>query len=80
MEDCMKIKLLVARAGAGFSQNRGEEIEVGDAEALRMIAADQAVAVEVPPVAPIDPKAAKAAVAAAVEKAIPVGKPETAAQ
>ena len=79
----MKIKLLVARAGAGFSQNRGDEIEVGDDEAARMIDAGQAVAavaLDVSAGDPIDPKAAKAAVAVAVEKAIPVGKPETAAQ
>jgi hypothetical protein len=41
----MKVKLLVSRAGAGFVQNRGDEIEVGDAEGARMIAAEQAVAV-----------------------------------
>lgn len=41
----MKIKLLVSRAGANFVQNAGDEIEVGDAEAVRMIEAGQAVAV-----------------------------------
>lgn len=41
----MKIKLIVSRAGAGFAQNAGDEIEVGDAEAIRMIAAGQAEAV-----------------------------------
>lgn len=38
----MKIRLLVSRAGDGFVQNRGDEIEVADAEAIRMIAAEQA--------------------------------------
>lgn len=41
----MKLKLLVSRAGANFVQNAGDEIEVGDAEAIRMIEAGQAVAV-----------------------------------
>jgi len=39
----MKIKLLVARSGADGAHNRGDVIEVSAAEALRMIAADQAV-------------------------------------
>lgn len=38
----MKVKLLVSRAGAGFVQNRGDEIDVPDAEAIRMIEAGQA--------------------------------------
>lgn len=38
----MKIRLLVGRAGANFAQNRGDEIEVGTEEGLRMIAAEQA--------------------------------------
>ena len=38
----MKIKLLVARATATGAENRGDEIEVGDAEAIRMIEAGQA--------------------------------------
>lgn len=38
----MKIKLLVARSGATESQNAGDVIEVGDAEAIRMIEAGQA--------------------------------------
>lgn len=38
----MKIKLIVSRAGVGFVQNRGDEIEVADAEAIRMIEAGQA--------------------------------------
>lgn len=38
----MKIRLLVSRSGAGFSQTAGEEIEVDAAEAKRMIAAGQA--------------------------------------
>lgn len=41
----MKVKLLTARAGAMGSQNRGDEIEVTDAEAIRMIDAGQAEAV-----------------------------------
>ncbi|MFT6772464.1 MAG: hypothetical protein ACJA1L_000168 [Paracoccaceae bacterium] len=45
----MRIKLLVARAGPTLSQNPGEEIEVGAAEAARMIAAGQAVALAAPP-------------------------------
>lgn len=45
----MKIRLLVSRAGAGFSQNRGDEIEVGEAEAMRMIAAGQAEDVDASP-------------------------------
>jgi len=40
----MQIKLLVSRSGAFFSQNAGEEIEVGAEEGLRMIAAGQAEA------------------------------------
>lgn len=46
----MRIKLLTSRAGAGFAQARGEEIEVGDAEAARMIAAGQAEPVRAAPV------------------------------
>jgi hypothetical protein len=41
----MKIELLVARAGPSGSQNRGDVIDVSDAEAIRMIEAGQAVAV-----------------------------------
>ena len=41
----MKIKLLTSRAGVGFSQNVGDEIEVSDAEARRMIEAGQAAPV-----------------------------------
>lgn len=40
-----KVKLLVGRAGPYFSQRAGETIEVGDAEARRLIASQQAVAV-----------------------------------
>ena len=42
----MKIKMLVSRAGANFSDSRGDVIEVESDEAGRMIAAGQAVAVE----------------------------------
>lgn len=38
----MKIKLLVSRSGVDGSQNRGDIIEVLDAEAVRMIDAGQA--------------------------------------
>lgn len=39
----MKVRLLVSRAGVGFSQNAGDEIDVDTAEAARMIEAGQAV-------------------------------------
>ena len=38
----MKIELLVPRTGVGFSQNRGEIIDVSDNEAARMIEKGQA--------------------------------------
>ncbi len=38
----MKVRLLVSRAGPAGVFNRGDEIEVGDDEAMRMIAAEQA--------------------------------------
>lgn len=38
----MKIRLLVSRAAATGSQNRGDEIDVGEAEAIRMIEQGQA--------------------------------------
>ncbi len=41
----MKVKLLTARATATGSENRGDVIDVGDDEAIRMIKADQAEAV-----------------------------------
>ena len=41
----MQVKLLISRAGAGFSQNAGDVVEVEDAEAVRMIAAGQAHAI-----------------------------------
>lgn len=46
----MKIRLLTARAGVNFSQDRGEVIEVSDAEAVRMIEAGQAEPVRDVPV------------------------------
>jgi hypothetical protein len=65
----MKIRLLVARSGAGFSQARGEEIEVSEAEAMRMIAAEQAEQIG------SDPRSKKVqravAVKPGVEKAAP---------
>jgi len=39
----MKLKLLVGRAGPGFSQSPGEVVDVPDQEAKRMIEAGQAV-------------------------------------
>jgi hypothetical protein len=41
----MKIKLLVSRATATGAENRGQVVEVSDAEAVRMIEAGQAEAV-----------------------------------
>lgn len=41
----MKIKMLVSRSGADGAVDAGQEIEVPDAEAIRMIEADQAVAI-----------------------------------
>lgn len=38
----MKIRLLVARATATGAENRGAEIDVSDAEAVRLIEAGQA--------------------------------------
>lgn len=38
----MKLKLLIARATSTGSENLGDEIEVSDAEAVRMIEAGQA--------------------------------------
>lgn len=39
----MRIKLLISRAGADFSQGVGDVITVSDAEAARMIEAGQAL-------------------------------------
>lgn len=41
----MKIELLTARASAGGAQNRGDVIEVSEAEAARLIEAGQAIPV-----------------------------------
>ena len=38
----MKVKLLISRAAASGSQNRGDVVEVSDAEAVRMFDAGQA--------------------------------------
>lgn len=46
----MKIRLLTARAGADFSQHAGDVVEVEDAEAIRMIAAEQAEPVREDPI------------------------------
>lgn len=46
----MKVKLLVSRAGVGFSQNAGDIVEVSDGEASRMIEAGQAEPVRAQPV------------------------------
>lgn len=59
----MKVKLLVSRAGVDFSQAVGEVIDVDEAEGVRMIAAEQAVALRE------DPKKETAAKKPAVEKA-----------
>lgn len=59
-ETVMKIKLLCSRVGVGFSQNRGDEIEVGADEGQRMIDAGQAELVR----------------AATVERAVKVTKAE----
>lgn len=52
----MKIKLLVSRAGPGGCQDVGDEIEVGDAEGVRMIEAKQAEPVRSVPVERAVPK------------------------
>ena len=59
----MKIRLLVSRSGPAGAQNRGDEIEVGDAEAIRMIEAGQAEPTRETPVerAVRRPRAEKAA-------------------
>lgn len=44
----IKIKLLVSRVGAGFSQLPGEEVEVETGEAQRLVDSQQAVFVESP--------------------------------
>lgn len=59
----MKVRLLVSRAGAGFSQSAGDEIDVDTAEAARMIEAGQAVPIR-------DQKVERATQKAAVEKAV----------
>lgn len=41
----MKVELLTSRATATGAENRGDVVEVSDAEAVRMIEAGQAVAV-----------------------------------
>ena len=38
----VRVRLLVSRAGTGFSQNRGDEIEVSASEAESIVAAGQA--------------------------------------
>jgi hypothetical protein len=38
----MKIRLLVSRSGPAGAQNAGDQIDVPDAEAMRMIEAGQA--------------------------------------
>ncbi len=44
----MRIRLLVSRAGVDFSQNVGDEIDVPDKEATRMIEAGQAEPIRIP--------------------------------
>lgn len=41
----MRVKLLISRAGVGFVQKVGDEIDVADAEGARLIAAGKAVPV-----------------------------------
>lgn len=38
----VRVRLLVSRAGTGFSQNRGDEVEVSASEAESIVAAGQA--------------------------------------
>ncbi|MGG7567897.1 hypothetical protein ACQ5SO_17220 [Rhodovulum sp. DZ06] len=54
----MKLRLKIGRAGIGFVQNPGDEIEVGEAEGARMIAAGQAEAVEAEAVEEVEAPAA----------------------
>lgn len=61
----MQVKLLIARATATGSENRGDTVEVSDAEAVRMIEAGQAEPV----------RSQKAP-----EKAVKGGKPEKASK
>jgi len=61
----MQVKLLVARATATGSENRGDVIDVSDGEAIRMIDAGQAEPVRA---------------AQAPEKAMRRGKPEKASK
>lgn len=44
VNNLVKVRLLVSRAGIDFSQNRGDEIEVSASEAESIIAAGQAEA------------------------------------
>lgn len=60
----MKIKMLVSRAGPLGADNRGDVVEVADAEAIRMIEAGQAEAVR----------------SVAPEKAVNRAKPEKASK
>lgn len=59
----MKVKLLVSRAGPQFAQDAGQEIEIADAEALRMIEAGQAEPVR-------EAKAERAVFKAKAERAV----------
>jgi hypothetical protein len=63
----MKIKLLVSRSGADGAFGRGDIIEVSEAEAVRMIAAEQAEAIDAMPRGE-----------ARTEKAVKAAKPEKA--
>lgn len=44
----MKVKLLVGRAGADFSQNAGEIVEMSPDEAQRYVESEQAELVDAP--------------------------------
>jgi hypothetical protein len=44
--DCMKVKLLISRAGCGFSQGIGDIVDVGDDEALRLVEKNHAAFID----------------------------------
>ncbi|WP_437231066.1 hypothetical protein SH661x_002310 [Planctomicrobium sp. SH661] len=73
-----RIKLLVARAGQGFSQSPGEEIEVDYEEALRMVEAGQAVVLSAPVLTPDSPSEAPGEDATEAPDSKPNGRKKTA--
>jgi hypothetical protein len=56
----VKIRLLTARAGQGFGQNAGEEIDLPGAEAMRLVASGQAEVIREAPEAAVIPPAENA--------------------